>query len=246
MLIPTTVSNHTPAFGSGETLSPGVYSTPGAGSLAGTITLDAGGVSDAVFIFKFNGAFAAGAQSKVILSNGTRRCNVFWISEGAASIGSFSTLKGTILAHNGAATMGAGGNLEGRLLSTGGAIGFSTGVVYTVVHDVECVNKGSNKSMKNGPINETPIKLDATTLMAYPNPFSTNTTVSFTIPYDEANANLVLYDFRGALIQVLYNEKSNANQKNEVQFNGENLATGVYLFRLTTSKEAKNFKVIVE
>jgi hypothetical protein len=142
--------------------------------------------------------------------------------------------------------MGAGGNLEGRLLSTGGAIGFSTGVVYTVVHDVECVNKGSNKSMKNGPINETPIKLDATTLMAYPNPFSTNTTVSFTIPYDEANANLVLYDFRGALIQVLYNEKSNANQKNEVQFNGENLATGVYLFRLTTSKEAKNFKVIVE
>jgi hypothetical protein len=245
MLIPTTVSNHTPAFGSGETLSPGVYSTPGAGSLAGTITLDGGGYPDAVFIFEFNGAFAAGAQSKVILSNGTRRCNVFWISEGAASIGSFSTLKGTILAHNGAATMGAGGNLEGRLLSTGGAIGFSTGVVYTVVHDVECVNQGSIISMKSEPI-ETPIELDATTLMAYPNPFSTNTTVSFTIPYEEANANLVLYDFRGALIKVLYNDKSNANQKNEVQFNRENLAAGVYLFRLTTSKEAKNFKVIVE
>ena len=240
MLIPTTVSNHTPAFGSGETLSPGVYSTPGAGSLAGIVTLDGGGEPDAVFIFKFNGAFAAGALSKVILSNGTRRCNVFWISEGAASIGSFSTLKGTILAHNGAATMGAGGNLEGRLLSTGGAIGFSTGVVYTVVHDVECV--------KNGPVKaiETPTKLDATTLMAYPNPFSTNTTVSFTIPYEEENAKLVLYDFRGALIQVLYNDKSNANQKNEVQFNRENLETGVYLFRLTTSKEAKSFKVIVK
>ena len=240
MLIPTTVINHTPAFGSGETLSPGVYSTPGAGSLAGIVTLNGGGDEDAIFIFKFNGAFAAGALSKVILSNGTRRCNVFWISEGAASIGSFSTLKGTILAHNGAATMGAGGNLEGRLLSTGGAIGFSTGVVYTVVHDVECV--------KNGPVKaiETPTKLDATTLMAYPNPFSTNTTVSFTIPYEEENAKLVLYDFRGALIQVLYNDKSNANQKNEVQFNRENLETGVYLFRLTTSKEAKSFKVIVK
>jgi hypothetical protein len=136
--------------------------------------------------------------------------------------------------------MGAGGNLEGRLLSTGGAIGFSTGVVYTVVHDVECVKSGSVKAI------ETPIKLDATTLMAYPNPFSTNTTVSFTIPYEEENAKLVLYDFRGALIQVLYNDKSNANQKNEVQFNRENLETGVYLFRLTTSKEAKSFKVIVK
>jgi hypothetical protein len=130
--------------------------------------------------------------------------------------------------------------LEGRLLSTGGAIGFSTSVVYTVVHDVECV--------KNGPIKaiETPIKLDATTLMAYPNPFSTNATVSFTIPYEEANVTLVLYDLRGALIQVLYNGKSNANQKNEVQFKRGNLETGVYLFRLTTSKEAKNFKVIVK
>jgi hypothetical protein len=243
MLIPTTVSNHTPAFGSGETLIPGVYSTPGAGSLAGTIILNGGGDPDAIFIFKFNGAFAAAAQSKVIFTNGTRRCNVFWISEGAASIGSFSMIKGTILAHNGAATMGAGGNLEGRLLSTKGAIGFSTGVVYTVVHDVECVE---NEPSSAGARIAVPIKRDATTLMAYPNPLSTNATISFTIPYQEANATLALYDLRGALIQVLYKGKSNANQKNEVQFNRENLETGIYLFRLTTSKEAKNLKVIMK
>jgi hypothetical protein len=249
MLIATTVSYHTPAFGSGETLSPGVYSTPGAGSLAGTITLDGQNNPDAIFIFKFNGAFAAAAQSKVILSNGTRRCNVFWISEGAASIGSFSTIKGIILAHGGAATMGAGGNLEGRLFSTGGAIGFSTGVTYTVVHDVECVTSISARARtKTGYIKtiETPIKLNAIKLMAYPNPVSTNTTVSFTIPYEEANATLVLYDLKGTLIQVLYNDKTNANQKKEVQFNGENLSMGVYFFKLTTSKEAKSFKVIVK
>ncbi|MFT7435100.1 MAG: hypothetical protein ACI8UX_000891, partial [Psychromonas sp.] len=245
MLIATTV-NHTPAFGSGETLSPGVYSTPGAGSLAETITLDGQNNPDAIFIFKFNGAFAAAAQSKVILSNGTRRCNVFWISEGAASIGSFSTIKGIILAHGGAATMGAGGNLEGRLFSTGGAIGFSTGVTYTVVHDVECVTSISARARTKTEYIETPIKLNAIKLMAYPNPVSTNTTVSFTIPYEEANATLVLYDLKGTLIQVLYNDKTNANQKKEVQFNRGNLSLGVYFFRLTTSKEAKNFKVIVK
>lgn len=126
---------HAPAFGTGETVFPGVYYTGAAGSLAGTITLDAQGVSDAIFVFKFAGAFAVAAKSKVILTNGARRCNVFWISgagvpTGAASIGTFAHMKGTIIAHGGAATMGANGNLEGRLLSTAGAIGFSTGVVY--------------------------------------------------------------------------------------------------------------------
>ncbi|MFT7083814.1 MAG: hypothetical protein ACJAT0_002307 [Nonlabens sp.] len=245
MLIPTSVFNHTPAFGGGEILVPGVYSIPSAGSLAGTITLDGQHKPDAIFILKFKGVFSAAALSKVILSNGTRRCNVFWISEGATSIGAFSTIKGTIIAHGGAATMGAGGNLEGRLFSTYGAIGFSTGVAYTVVHDVECVeNVPSSRS--EGAQTEASIKLGTTTLMAYPNPLNTNATVSFTIPYEEANATLALYDLRGALIQVLYNGKSNANQKNEVQFNRENLETGVYLFKLTTSKEAKNSKVIIK
>ncbi|MFT6443042.1 MAG: hypothetical protein ACJASQ_002051 [Crocinitomicaceae bacterium] len=130
-LLPNTELGHAPAFGSGETLNEGVYYIGGAGSLAGTITLDGQNNPNAVFVFKFNGAFSAAAQSKVILANDTRRCNVFWISEGAANIGAFSYMKGTVLAHGGACSMAANGNLEGRLLSTAGAIGFSTGVVYT-------------------------------------------------------------------------------------------------------------------
>jgi len=128
--IPKTDSTHTPAFGSGETLTAGVYYINGAGSLTGTITLDGQNDPDAIFIFRYNGAFTVAAKSKVIFSNGTQRCNVFWISEGATSIGTFVFMKGSVLAHGGACTMGASGNVEGRLLSTLGAIGFSTGVVY--------------------------------------------------------------------------------------------------------------------
>ena len=131
-LFNTTVTNasHTPAFGSGETLTAGVYSIAGAGSLAGTITLNGQGNPDALFVFKFAGAFSTAAQSKVVLTNGVRRCNVFWIAEGAISMGTFTFMKGTLIANNGANTMGANGNLEGRMLSTAGAIGFSTGVIY--------------------------------------------------------------------------------------------------------------------
>jgi len=128
--IPNTELGHTPAFGSGETLTTGVYFTAGAGSLAGTITLDGEDDPDAVFVFKFAGAFSVAAQSKVILINGARRCNIFWISEGATDLGTFTYMKGTILAHGGACSAGANSSIEGRMLSTAGAIGFSTGTVY--------------------------------------------------------------------------------------------------------------------
>jgi len=132
--IPITHTAHAASFGSGETLNAGVYFIGGAGSLSGTINLDANNNPDAIFIFRFNGAFSVAAQSRVIFRNGTRRCNVFWIAEGAASMGTFTFMKGTVIAHDGACTMGANGNLEGRMLSTDGAIGFSTGVAYNTTY----------------------------------------------------------------------------------------------------------------
>ncbi|WP_415373958.1 ice-binding family protein [Patiriisocius sp. Uisw_017] len=134
MAIQSTDLGHIPLFGNGETMQPGVYYIAGAGSLQGTIVLDGNFDPDAIFIFKFLGAFTVTAQSKIILKNGARRCNIFWVSgaggTGAIDIGTFAFVKGTFLAHGGACTAAANVNLEGRLLSTAGAIGFSTGVIY--------------------------------------------------------------------------------------------------------------------
>ncbi|MFT4849236.1 MAG: putative repeat protein (TIGR01451 family) [Sediminicola sp.] len=135
MALPNTITAHTPAFGSGEIITTGVYHIAGAGSLAGTITLDGENDPDAIFVFKFAGAFSVAAQSKVILINGAKRCNVFWISgagvaTGAMDLGTFTYMKGTLIAHGGACSAGANSSIEGRMLSTGGAIGFSTGVIY--------------------------------------------------------------------------------------------------------------------
>ena len=141
MELPDTNTSHTPAFGTGETVNAGVYKIEGAGSLAGTITLDGGGDPDAIFVFKFAGAFNAGAQSKVILANGARRCNVFWlggagVATGAVNIGAASHVKGNFMSHGGASNSGAGVFLAGRQLSTGGAVNTNTGTIYTTP---ECV-----------------------------------------------------------------------------------------------------------
>lgn len=127
MALPVTNTTHIPAFGSGETVYPGVYFIPGAASVAGTLILDAQGNSDALFVFKTGGAMAAGAATIVVLANGAEARNVFWVSEGSSSVGAASTMKGTMIGHNGAASMAATGSLEGRLLTILGAVTFGPG-----------------------------------------------------------------------------------------------------------------------
>ncbi len=120
--IPATVITHAPAYGGDETLFAGVYTIAGAGSLGGKITLDAQLDSNAIFIFRFGGAYAVGAAGEVALINGARPCNVYWVAEGAISMGAAVIMKGTLIGNNAAVSMAAGCELDGRLLSTTGAI----------------------------------------------------------------------------------------------------------------------------
>jgi hypothetical protein len=244
----------TPTLTTGIVLLPGFYSTIGAGTLTGTVTLDAQGDDNALFVIRFGGAFSTEAQSRVNLINGARYSNVFWVAEGAISLGASSFMKGNLISHNAAVSMGARGNLEGRMLSTGGAIGFNTAVAYTSY--LKCVTSGEVQVKNTKKIVSTKstiskvldggIELETTELIAYPNPFTSSAIASFALPYDEANATLILYDLRGAVIQVLYNGNVNVNQKYEIPFNSQNLTKGIYFFRLSTSNEVKNLKVIMK
>jgi LruC domain-containing protein len=119
--IATTNSTHAPAFGS-ETLTPGVYAIGGASSIAGTLTLDAQGDSNALFIFKNGGAFTTGAGAKVVLINGASADNVFWLASGAVSMAASTRFSGNLIANVGAVDLGDGGELNGRMLSTTGAV----------------------------------------------------------------------------------------------------------------------------
>lgn len=139
-VVPVVPLSHAAAFGNlapgGEVIHAGVYFINGAGSLGGTLVLDAQNNPDAIFVFKFAGAFSVAAQAKIVLINGARHCNVFWIggagiSTGAISIGAGSVLKGTFLSHGGACGSGASVFLSGRQLSTGGAVVAYSGVIYS-------------------------------------------------------------------------------------------------------------------
>ena len=103
----------------GQTLSPGVSCQPTASptTLNGTLTLSGAGV----YIIKLNSALTTATNSTVLLTNGATANKVFFQINGAATLGTGSSFKGTILAM-GAIVLNTLASLEGRGLSTVGAI----------------------------------------------------------------------------------------------------------------------------
>ncbi|MCX5884270.1 MAG: ice-binding family protein [Deltaproteobacteria bacterium] len=63
----------------GQTLVPGVYCSGSSMGLTGTLTLNAGGDPNAVWIFKMPASTLTTASgSSVVFINGGQACNVFW------------------------------------------------------------------------------------------------------------------------------------------------------------------------
>ena len=120
-------------LGNGQTLTPGVHSSPGATTLNLDLTLDGLGNPNAVFIFKILGPLSTNANSKVKLINGTKACNVFWQVEGLVDMATGTKMRGTIIANNAAINMSVGDTLEGRALSTNGAVTVESIFAYTPI-----------------------------------------------------------------------------------------------------------------
>ena len=104
-------------IGASETLFPGVYCTGAALTATGvTLTLDALGDANAVWIFQI-GAALTGTNFSVVMAGGGQACNVFWVPSAGVTM-TTSTLKGNVLAGGatGAITL-TGGGLDGRALA---------------------------------------------------------------------------------------------------------------------------------
>lgn len=140
--IPTNFTDHDFNFGSGETIYSGKYSVGSAIAVAGVLTLDGGGNPDAIFIFKALGAINTYTGTSIVLTNGTKACNVFWVAEGAVGIGANTIMKGVLIAHGAAVAVGAESMLEGRMFSTYGAVAFGPGIAIIPVGVCPAVSLG--------------------------------------------------------------------------------------------------------
>jgi hypothetical protein len=100
----------------------GVYSSPaGTFGITGTLTLDAQGDPNAVFIFKAASTLITASASSVTLINGAQSANVFWLVGSSATLGTYSTLRGTVMALA-SITVTTGVTVDGRTLARTAAV----------------------------------------------------------------------------------------------------------------------------
>jgi uncharacterized repeat protein (TIGR01451 family) len=117
----------------GTTLTPGVYaSAAGTFGITGTLTLDAQGDPNAVFIFQAASTLITAAASNVTLINGAQASNVFWVVGSSATLGTNSTLQGSVIALA-SITVTTGTSIDGRALARNGAITLDSNTITALV-----------------------------------------------------------------------------------------------------------------
>jgi uncharacterized repeat protein (TIGR01451 family) len=106
---------------SGQTLPPGLYKSTSSLGIAGVLTLDGQGNANSVFIFQVASSLTTGTGSRVVLIGNANPANIFWQVGSSATLGTYSTFNGTILAYQ-SITLATGAILNGRALAEIGAV----------------------------------------------------------------------------------------------------------------------------
>jgi hypothetical protein len=113
----------------GQTFTPGARTASSSLLLSsGSVTLDAQGDPNAVFIFQIGSTLITGSGTTVLLVNGAQACNVFWQVGSSATLGTGTRFVGTIMA-SATITANTAATIHGRLLAQTGAVNLDTNTI---------------------------------------------------------------------------------------------------------------------
>jgi hypothetical protein len=115
----------------GQTFTAGVRTASSSLLLSsGSVTLDAQGDPNAVFIFQIGSTLITGSNTTVLLVNGAQACNVFWQVGSSATLGTGTRFVGTVMA-SATITANTAATIHGRLLAQTGAVNLDTNTLTT-------------------------------------------------------------------------------------------------------------------
>lgn len=126
---PTTVFGDVFDLG-GLTLISGVYRDNTSFGITGTLTLDAAGDPNAVWIFQAGSTLITAAGSTVNLIGGARASHVFWQVGSSATLGSGTDFAGSIMALQ-SITLNSGAMVAGQVLARNGAVTLDSNLITT-------------------------------------------------------------------------------------------------------------------
>src|SRR5271166_1551984 len=115
----------------GQVFLPGVRTASSSLLLSsGSVTLDAQGNPDAVFIFQIGSTLTTASNTSVTLVNGAQACNVFWQVGSSATLGTGTSFVGTVMALE-SISANTAATIHGRLLARTGAVTLDTNTITT-------------------------------------------------------------------------------------------------------------------
>ena len=155
----------------GTTKTPGAYnSADGTFEITGTLTLDAQGDPDAVFVFEAASTLITADNSKVVLANGAQACKVFWQVGSSATLGTNSIFKGNILALA-SITLTTGASVDGSVLARNGAVTLDTNSITkatcgSVLSTINVVKTVINDNGKTKVVADFPLFVNGTQVVS--------------------------------------------------------------------------------
>ena len=116
----------------GLTLTPGVYCFDSSAGLTGTLTLNAQGDPNSVFVFQIGSTLTTASSSSVLITTGGPACNVFWQVGSSATLGTTTSFQGNILALT-SITLATGAKIGcGRALANTGAVTMDANTINSI------------------------------------------------------------------------------------------------------------------
>jgi len=128
-LLPFTSNLTGEDLGTLGTLDPGVYRFNSSAQLTGTLTLDAQGNPNALFVFEIGSTLTTASSATVDVINGTSGTGVYWLVGSSATLGTGTAFAGNILALS-SITLNTGATiLCGRAFAETGAVTMDTNTI---------------------------------------------------------------------------------------------------------------------
>lgn len=208
-----------PLFGRNLVLTPHTYILNGATTLTDTLYLNAMGNTNATFILKIYGAFAATSYSKVILINGAQAKNVYWMVNGAVDLADHSIFRGTIVSM-GAINLFTAAVVEGRVLTGVGAIETNAIDGNAFIVEADCQTLVGVSALTGN---------EDAAVKVFPNPFSKKITIDIAGFRTENNYELHIVSALGVEIT----QQKMPKESNLVSL--ENLEPGVCFYTVTAN-----------
>ena len=136
----------------GQVFLPGVRTASSSLLLSsGSVTLDAQGNPNAVFIFEIGSTLTTASNTSVVLVNGAQACNVFWQVGSSATLGTGTHFVGTVMALA-TITANTAATIHGRLLAQTGAVNLDTNTITTSnCASSESGSGGGTETTSGGP-----------------------------------------------------------------------------------------------